>query len=76
VTHDSAISPASPIPPVFTQKPSLITATQPHKQSGQGGALPSFLPNIAMAAEGPFNAASFAMSLMLAFKTNVSYARW
>ncbi|GBF91441.1 hypothetical protein Rsub_04181 [Raphidocelis subcapitata] len=42
----------------------------------QGGMLPSFLPNIAMAAEGPFNAASFAMSLMLAFKTNVSYARW
>jgi hypothetical protein len=42
----------------------------------QSGALPDFLPNIAMAAEGPFNSVSFAMSLMLAFKTNVSYARW
>lgn len=40
------------------------------------GALPPFFPDVAPAAEGPFNAASFAMSLMLAFKVNASYARW
>lgn len=50
--------------------PNLPTCTT------QAGILPAALPNIAMAAEGPFNAVSFAMSLMLAFKTNVSYARW
>lgn len=38
--------------------------------------LPAGLPNIAAAAWEPWNVGSFALSLMLVFRTNSSYARW
>eukprot|EP00877_Chromochloris_zofingiensis_P009929 jgi/Chrzof1/518/Cz01g18220.t1 len=40
------------------------------------GCLPSQSPNIALAAAEPFNLTSFALSLLLVFRTNSSYARW
>jgi predicted membrane chloride channel (bestrophin family) len=44
--------------------------------ASQLGMLPGYFPNVALAAAEPFQNSCFALSLMLVFRTNSSYARW
>ncbi|KAI7845435.1 hypothetical protein COHA_000987 [Chlorella ohadii] len=63
---------AAPLGYIFTVA-SLVSA---YNASVEAGLLPSLLPEITMAGNGPFGVASFAISLLLVFRTNASYARW
>ncbi len=42
----------------------------------QDGLLPQGLPGLSIEATAPFSLTSFALSLLLVFRTNTSYARW
>ena len=44
--------------------------------SAQAAILPVYLPTLSIEATGPFSLTSFALSLLLVFRTNTSYARW
>ena len=47
--------------------------TPANKQEGQ---LPAWLPSLQVASKEPFGLTSFALSLLLVFRTNASYERW
>lgn len=42
----------------------------------QDGLLPRWVPDFSRVSDTPFQLTSFALSLMLVFRTNSSYARW
>jgi predicted membrane chloride channel (bestrophin family) len=42
----------------------------------EAGLLPVYLPSISVTNTAPFNLSSFALSLLLVFRTNSSYGRW
>ena len=42
----------------------------------QTGVLPAQLPGVSIETNAPFSLTSFALSLLLVFRTNTSYARW
>jgi predicted membrane chloride channel (bestrophin family) len=42
----------------------------------EAGLLPVYLPSISVTNTAPFNLSSFALSLLLVFRTNSSYSRW
>ncbi|PRW20392.1 UPF0187 chloroplastic [Chlorella sorokiniana] len=63
---------AAPLAYIFA----VATAVSVYNASVEAGLLPSLLPEVKMASNGPFGSVSFAISLLLVFRTNASYARW
>ena len=52
----------------------MLTST--HFQSVQNQYLPPWCVSLVVESSEPFNLTSFALSLLLVFRTNASYARW
>ncbi|KAI8476730.1 MAG: Bestrophin, RFP-TM, chloride channel-domain-containing protein [Monoraphidium minutum] len=54
----------------------VSTAVVVYETLHKNGTLPDFLPSLQLASKEPFGLTSFALSLMLVFRTNTSYGRW
>lgn len=54
----------------------IATAVATYHSLVERGLLHGSLPTLNMANNGPFGLTSFALSLLLVFRTNASYARW
>ena len=59
-----------------TQTHKLATQQRPPRTTKQEGQLPAWLPSLQVASKEPFGLTSFALSLLLVFRTNASYERW
>lgn len=55
---------------------SLATALGIYETARQTGVLPADLPDLLLKTKEPFGLTSFALSLLLVFRTNASYERW
>ena len=54
----------------------VATAVCAYEAAVQGGLLPAWLPDLELRTKEPFTLTSFALSLLLVFRTNASYSRW
>ncbi len=54
----------------------LPSPSPPTSSPAQVGLLPPFFSSFTLSTMAPFHLTSFALSLLLVFRTNASYARW
>lgn len=62
--------------PSFNLRPSLCQIAYAQRKALQNQYLPPWCISLVVESSEPFNLTSFALSLLLVFRTNASYARW